>query len=111
MPLSRNIEKGKFRTFSIATVPAILVLSSLLVAQNVPLKFTPAASVRQCVIGVASAQCQTQRFDSDGAQWIAPVVVIAILPSAVRPNRTFTQARHPAIQIEGFQFNRPPPTT
>jgi hypothetical protein len=109
MPLRRNIAKGMFGTVSIATVPALVLLSSLLVAQNVPLKFPQAASVRQCSISAASAQCQTQRFDSDGAQWVAPVVAIAILPSAGRAKRTFTQTLHPAIQIKGFQFNRPPP--
>jgi len=110
MPLSRNIAKGMFGTVSIATVPALVVLSSLLVAQNIPLKFPPAASARQCSIGAASAQCQTQRFDSDAVQWMAPVVAIAILPSRGKAKRTFTQILHPAIQIKGSQFNRPPPT-
>lgn len=110
MSVNRNIRKGMFVTVWTATVPALLVLSALLVAQNVPLRFPAASSTRQCSIGAGSAQCQTQRFDLDGAQWIAPVVASAILTSAARKNWTFTQEQLPAIQIKGFHFNRPPPT-
>jgi len=99
-----------FGTVWIATVPALLLLSALLVAQNVPLRFPAASSTRQCSIGAGSTQSQTQRFDLDGAQWIAPVVATAILRSAARANWTFTQKLLPAIQIKGFHFNRPPPT-
>jgi hypothetical protein len=110
MSVNRNIRKGMFVTVWTATVPALLVLSALLVAQNVPLRFPAASSTRQCSIGAGSAQCQTQRFDLDGAQWIAPVFATAILRSAARANWTFTQKLLPAIQIKGFHFNRPPPT-
>ena len=110
MSVNRNIRQGMFGTVWIATVPVLLLLSALLVVQNVPLRFPAAPSTRQCSIGAGSAQCQTQRFDLDGAQWIAPVVAIAILPSVARANLTFTQEPLPAIQMKGFHFNRPPPT-
>ena len=109
MSVNRNIRKGTFGTVWIATVPALLVLSALLVAQNAPLRFPAAPSTRHCSIGTGTVQCQTQRFDLDGAQWIAPVVAIAILPSAARANWTFIQELLLAIQIKGFHFNRPPP--
>jgi hypothetical protein len=108
MPDSRKLAgKGVFGTVWIATVPVLVVLSSLLVAQNVPLP--PAPSVRQFSIRAGSAQCHTQRFDSDGVQWIAPQGARAIVPSMRRANWTSTQGLLPAIQIKGFHFNRPPP--
>jgi hypothetical protein len=109
MSVNRNIRKGTFGTVWIATVPALLVLSALLVAQNAPLRFPAPPSTRHCSIGTGTVQCQTQRFDLDGAQWIAPVVAIAILPSAARANWTFIQELLLAIEIKGFHFNRPPP--
>jgi hypothetical protein len=109
MPLSRNTGKGMFGTLWIATVPAYVVLSSLLVAQNVPLEF-PSASVGQCSISAGSTIGQTQRFDSDGLQWTAPVGAFVILPPTGRVNWNFTQQLLRAIQTKGFHFNRPPPT-
>jgi hypothetical protein len=111
MPLGCNIRKRMLGTVWLATVPALVVLSSLLVAQNVPLQFPTAPSARQSSIDAGSAQCQTQRFEVDGAQWITPIVATAILPSTGRANCTFTQKQVPAIEIKGFHFNRPPPTT
>jgi len=105
------IGKGMFGTVWLATIPALVVLSSLLVAQNVPLRFPAAPTARQCSIRSSSAQCQTQRFDLDGAQWVAPVVTTAILPSTGKATWAFPQKLHPAIQIRGFHFNRPPPTS
>jgi len=110
MSVNRNIRKGIFGKIWVAMVPALLVLSALLVAQNVPLRFPAAPSSGQCSIAAGSAQSQTQRFDLDGVQWIAPAVAIAILSSAARATWTFTQKLLPAIQIKGFHFNRPPPT-
>ncbi len=109
MPLSRNTGKEMFGKVWIAAVPVVIVLSSLLVAQNVPVKFPPAASVRQCSIRAGTHQCRTQRFDSDGVQWTVPVDAPAILLSTGRANWTFAQKLLPAIQIKGFHFNRPPP--
>jgi hypothetical protein len=109
MSLDRHIRRGIFGTVWIATVAALTVLSLLLVAQNVPLEF-PSASVGQCSISAGSTHGQTQRFDSDGWQWIAPVDAFVILPSVGRANWNVTQQRLPAIQTKGFHFNRPPPT-
>jgi hypothetical protein len=109
MPLSRNIGKRMSGTFWTATVPAFVVLSSLLVAQNVPLEF-PSVLVGQSSITAGSTHAQAQRFDSDGLQWTAPVGAFVILPAIGRVNRNFTQPLLPAIQTKGFHFNRPPPT-
>ena len=110
MPLSRNTAKGMFGTRWIATVPAFVVLSSLLVAQNIPLEF-PSASVGQCRISAGSTHGQTQRFDSDGLQWTAPVGAIVIFPLTERLKWNFTQQPLAALQTKGFHFNRPPPTS
>jgi hypothetical protein len=106
MPLSRNT---LFGVVWIATVPAVVILSSLLVAQNVPLEFR-SASVDQCSISAGSTHGQTQRFDSDGLQWTKPVGAFVILQSAGEVNRNLTQQPLLAIQTKGFHFNRPPPT-
>jgi hypothetical protein len=110
MPLGRNTGRVLFGTAWLPTVPAVVVLSSLLVAQNVPLKFPPAASVRQCSNSAASAQCQTQRFDSDGLRWIAPAAAFVALLSAGMVNWNSVQQLLPTIQTKGLHFNRPPPT-
>jgi hypothetical protein len=100
-----------FGTVWIACVPVLVVLSSLLAAQNAPPGFSPAPSVRQYSISAGSAQCQTRRFESVGVQWITPLGASAILPSTGRANWAFPQKLLPAIQIKGFHFNRPPPAT
>jgi len=109
MPLGRNVGKGIIGTVWLATVPSLVVLSSLLVAQDVPFQFSATPSAQQCSIRASSAQCQTQRFDSDGLQWIAPVSTFVILPSAESANWNFRQQLLPGIQTKGFHFNRPPP--
>lgn len=108
MPLSRNIGKGVLGTVWIATIPALVVLSSLLVAQNVPPEF-PLASARQCSIGAVSTHCQTRRFDSDGSQWTAPVRASVNLPPTGRQESKVILQLLAAIQTKGFHFNRPPP--
>jgi hypothetical protein len=105
MPLSRKI---LFGAVWIATVPAVVILSSLLVAQNVPLEFR-SASVGQCSISAGSTHGQTQRFDSDGLQWTTPIGAFLILQSAGEVNWSFPQQLLPAVQTKGFHFNRPPP--
>jgi len=110
MPLSRNTAKGMFGTLWIATVPAFVVLSSLLVAQNVPLEF-PSASVVQYSISARSTHGQTQRFDSDGLQWTASVGAFLTFPLTERLKCNFTQQLLAAIQTKGLHFNRPPPTS
>jgi hypothetical protein len=110
MSRNRNIHRAMFGTVWVATIPAVLVLSSLLVAQNVSLEFPRAPSVRQCSISAGSTHSQTQRFDSDGMQWIAPVGAFVILPSAEGANWALAQQPLRAIQTKGFHFNRPPPT-
>jgi hypothetical protein len=111
MSLNRNIHRGMFSTVRVATIPALLVLSSFLVAQNVSLEFPRAPSAPQCSISEGSTHGQTQRFDSDGMQWIAPVGAFVIIPSAEGANWALTQQPLPAIQTKGFHFNRPPPTS
>jgi hypothetical protein len=110
MQLNRNTSKRMFGTLWIATVPAFVVLSSLLVVQNVPLEF-PSGSVGQCSIGAASPHGQTQRFDSDGLHWTASVGAFVIFPLTERLKCNFTQQLLAAIQTKGFHFNRPPPTS
>jgi hypothetical protein len=112
MLLGRNIGRRMSGTVWIATVSALLVLSTLLVAQNVPLEFPQAASGRQCLMSAGSTHCQTQRFYSDGVQWTAPVEAFVILPSARSGSGSWkrTQQFFPAIQTKGFRFNRPPPS-
>jgi hypothetical protein len=109
MPFGRNIGRGVFATAWIATVPTLAVLLSLLVAQNVTLE-SHSASVGQCSIRGGSTHAQTQRFDSDGLHWTAPVGAFVILTSTGRANWKVTQQPLPAIQTKGFHFNRPPPT-
>jgi hypothetical protein len=106
MPLSR---KMLFGAVWIATVPAVVMLSSLLVAQNVPLEF-PSAAVGQCSISAGLTHAQTQRFDSDGSQWTAPVGAFVILQPAGSVRWNFTQQLLRSVQTKGFHFNRPPPT-
>jgi hypothetical protein len=111
MSHNRKIHRRMFGTVWVATVPALLVLSSLLVAQNVPLEFPRTPSVRQCSISAGSIHGQTQRFESDGMQWIAPVGAFVIVPFTEGANWALTQQPLPAIQTKGFHFNRPPPTS
>lgn len=108
MPPSRNLGKGTPGTVWIAAIPALFVLSSLLIAQNVPPEF-PSASARQCSISAVSTHCHTRRFESDGSQWTAPVRTSVILPSTERQNWTLIPQLLPAIQTKGLHFNRPPP--
>jgi hypothetical protein len=103
------MRKGIFTTVWIAAVAVIVVLSSLLVGQNVALRF-PSASVQQCSINAGSTHVQNQRFDSDGLQWTAPVDAFVILRTVGRANWKFTQPALEAIRTKGFHFNRPPPT-
>lgn len=112
MPLGRNIGKGMFGTVGIATVPALVVLLSLLVAQNVRFEVPQASSIRQCSITAGSVHCQSQRFYPDGVQWTAPVEASVILPSTGSGSASwkFTEQLFPAIQTKGSRFNRPPPT-
>jgi hypothetical protein len=110
MSLNRNIGRGIFGKLTIGTIPALLVLSSLLLAQSVRLEFPRALSARQCSIGSASTHTQIQRFDTDGLQWIAPVAAFVILPSVDGANCVLTQEPLAAIETKGFHFNRPPPT-
>jgi hypothetical protein len=112
MPLGRNIGRGILGTVWIATVPALAVLLSLLVAQNVRLEFPQASSIRQCSITAGSAHYQIQRFYPAGAQGTAPVDAFVILPSTGNGSGSwnFIQQVFPAIQTKGFRFNRPPPT-
>jgi hypothetical protein len=111
MLLNRNIQRGMFGRVWVATVPALLVLTSLLVAQNISLEFPRAPSPRQCSMNARSTLGQTQRFDSDGMQWIAPVGAFVMVPSEEGANWALTQQPLPAIQTKGFHFNRPPPTS
>lgn len=86
----------------------IALLSSILVAQSVPPEF-PSTSFGQCSISAGSTRILTQRFDSDGLQWLAPVAAMVILPSTGRATSKSTQELQPGIQTKGFHFNRPPP--
>lgn len=108
MLLGRNTGKVLFFTAWRATVPALVVLSSLLVAQNVPPEF-PSASTWQCSISALSTHCQARRFDSAGSAWTSPVRASAILLPRGRQNWKLIPQLLPAIQIKGFHFNRPPP--
>jgi hypothetical protein len=110
MSLNRNIRRGIFGKLTIGTIPALLLLSSLLLAQSVTLEFPRALSARQCSMGAGSTHTQIQRFDTDGLQWIAPIAAFVILPSLEGANCVLTQEPLPAIETKGFHFNRPPPT-
>lgn len=110
MPTDRNIRIGTFGTVWVTMIPVLLVLSSLVIAQNVsPELLGPVA--RQSSISAGSIHCQTKRFDSDAVQWIAPVGVFGFLPSGWGANWALTRQLLPAIQTKGFHFNRPPPTS
>jgi hypothetical protein len=109
MSLNGHLRKAIFWTGWSATVPALAMLSSLLIAQKVPLEFPQATSVRQCSFSTGSTHAQARRFDSDGLQWADPLRSFVILPCAAQPHSTLTQQLFPAIEIKGFHFNRPPP--
>jgi hypothetical protein len=110
MSPNRHLRKGIFWTGWSATIFALAMLSSLLVAPKVPLEFPQATSVRQCSVSTGSTHGQASRFDSDGLQWAAPLSTSVILPCAAQANSTLTQQLFPAIEVKGFHFNRPPPT-
>jgi hypothetical protein len=110
MSLNRNTRRGIFGKLTIGTIPAVLVLSSLLLAQSVTLEFPRVLSARQCSICAGSTHTHIQRFDTDGLQWIAPVAAFVILPSVEDANCELSQEPLPAIETKGFHFNRPPPT-
>jgi hypothetical protein len=110
MLLDRNIGRGMLGTVWVTALTALLVLSSLLVAQNVSLEFSRAPSIGQCLISAGATHPPSQRFDTDGLQWIAPVGAFVILTSAEGANWALTQPHLIAIQAKGFHFNRPPPT-
>gem|GEM_PF-2582785 len=110
MSLNRNIRRGIFGKLTIGTIPVLLVLSSLLLAQGVALEFPRPLSARQCSIGAGSTHTQMQRFDTDGLQWSAPVAAFVILPSVEGVKCGLAQEPLPAIETKGFHFNRPPPT-
>lgn len=108
MPPDRQTRSCILVPVWIAAVAALTLLSSVLVAQNSP-EFPQAASVRQSSISAGPVRCQTQRFDSDGLQWTAPLSNSVILPSARSANWNITEQLLPAIETKGFHFNRPPP--
>jgi len=109
MSVNRNI-RGMFGTVSIAATSALVVLSSLLVAQYVSLEFPRVPSDRQCSISADSPHARAERFDTEGLQWIAPAGTVVILPSSGRASGTLTLPLLPTIRIKGFHFSRPPPT-
>jgi hypothetical protein len=112
MWLTRHLRRGEFGTVWIALVPTLALLSSLFVTQNVSLEFSRAGAFRQCSTSAGSTHGHTQRFESDGFEWIAPVGAFVVLPFA-RGSAKSTLTEHPlaAIEIKGFHFNRPPPAS
>jgi hypothetical protein len=110
MSPKRHIRATRIATIWLGT-SAVAALLALLVAQNVFRQFPQASSSHHSSIRAIRADGPRTRFDCDGSQWSGPVdIALPFPPATEAAPLTFTPWLLSALQVEGFHYQRPPPS-
>jgi hypothetical protein len=101
---------SKRKALWIEGMVALAALFALLVIRSVPPHFSQHLSIHHPSVKAVFSLSHKPHFDSDRWQWSAPVKTLLPFPPAAESSDLRPACQMlPALQTEGFHYNRPPP--
>jgi len=111
MSANQDIRKGELGKW-IRAIPALAALLVLLVARNAPPEFPPVPSVHHTSLNAGATHGHRLQFDCNGLPWSDPVSVFVLIPPDTESaHSSLSPELYSALQLKGFHYNRPPPSS
>jgi hypothetical protein len=112
MLANRQIQRHSLGKHGIKAIWVLAALFVLLAARSTPPEFARAPSVHHPSINAVASHGHRLQFDSNGLQWSDPVSPFVLIPpSTESAHSSVTPELYSILQLKGFHYNRPPPSS